>query len=82
MISVYENHFFAQLVSYLSALNAPEMLGYYKPRWSTGFVISKPSKSPALFWYQDWWGWNDLISYTNIPQQLFFNVLPNGYECK
>ena len=37
-----------------------------------GYVISKPPQSPALFWHQDWWGWNDPSSYTPLPQQLFF----------
>jgi ectoine hydroxylase-related dioxygenase (phytanoyl-CoA dioxygenase family) len=38
----------------------------------SGYVISKPPQSPALFWHQDWWGWNDPSSYTPLPQQLFF----------
>ena len=71
MISVYDDPFFAELVAYPPALAALASLGYPKPRWSSGFVISKPPESPALFWHQDWWGWNDPISYTDVPQQLF-----------
>ena len=71
MISVYDDPFFAELVAYQPALDALTALGYPNPRWSSGFVISKPGHSPALFWHQDWWGWNDPISYTDIPQQLF-----------
>lgn len=71
MISVYDDPFFAELVAYQPALAALASLGYPNPRWSSGFVISKPPKSPALFWHQDWWGWNDPISYTDVPQQLF-----------
>ncbi len=71
MISVYDDPFFAELVAYPAALAALASLGYPKPRWSSGFVISKSGHSPPLFWHQDWWGWNDPISYTNIPQQLF-----------
>ena len=71
MISVYDDPFFADLVAYAPALNALNALGYPNPRWSSGFVISKPGHSPPLFWHQDWWGWNDPISYTDIPQQLF-----------
>ena len=37
----------------------------------SGYVISKPPSSPALFWHQDWWGWDDPSSYTPLPQQLF-----------
>ena len=71
MISVYDDPFFADLVAYAPALNALTALGYPNPRWSSGFVISKPGHSPPLFWHQDWWGWNDPISYTDVPQQLF-----------
>ena len=71
MISVYDDPFFAELVAFQPALDALAKLGYPKPRWSSGFIISKPPKSPALFWHQDWWGWDDPISYTDIPQQLF-----------
>lgn len=71
LISVYGDPFFAELVAYPPALDALTSLGYPHPRWSSGFVISKPGHSPPLFWHQDWWGWNDPISYTEIPQQLF-----------
>lgn len=71
MISVYDDPFYAELVAYQPALDALAKLGYPKPRWSSGFIISKPPQSPALFWHQDWWGWDDPISYTDIPQQLF-----------
>jgi ectoine hydroxylase-related dioxygenase (phytanoyl-CoA dioxygenase family) len=37
--------------------------------FSCGSIISKPPSSPALFWHQDWWGWDDPMSYTDrIPQ--------------
>jgi len=71
MVSVYDDPFFAELIAYPPAVTALTNLGYPTPRWSSGFVISKPPKSPALFWHQDWWGWDDPISYTNVPQQLF-----------
>ena len=71
MISVYDDPFFAELVAYPPALDTLASLGYPNPRWSSGFVISKPGYSPPLFWHQDWWGWNDPVSYTDIPQQLF-----------
>ena len=71
MISVTEDALFAELVAYPRALESLAQLGFIHPRWSSGFVISKPPDSPALFWHQDWWGWNDISSYTPIPQQLF-----------
>ena len=71
MISVCDDPFFAELVSAPGALTALASLGYDNPKWSSGFVIAKPPHSPALFWHQDWWGWNDPCSHTSVPQQLF-----------
>ena len=71
MISVYMHPLFAELVVYPRALQALEALGFLRPKWSSGYVISKPAQSPPLFWHQDWWGWDDPCSYTALPQQLF-----------
>ena len=53
MISVTEDALFAELVAYPRALESLAQLGFVHPRWSSGFVISKPPDSPALFWHQD-----------------------------
>ena len=71
MIDVGVHPIFAELVAYLPARAALETLGFLRPRWMSGYVISKPPSSPALFWHQDWWGWDDPSSYTPLPQQLF-----------
>ena len=71
MISVYDDSFFAELVTWQPALDILTALGYPKPRWSSGYVIAKPPQSPPLFWHQDWWGWDDPISYAEVPQQIF-----------
>ena len=71
MISVYTHSLFAELVVYPRALQSLEALGFLRPKWSSGYVISKPPQSPPLFWHQDWWGWDDPCSYTALPQQLF-----------
>ena len=71
MISVWEDPLFAELVSYPRSLEALRSLGFLRPKFSSGFVIGKPPHSPALFWHQDWWGWDDQGSYTPLPQQLF-----------
>ena len=71
MISVYMHSLFSELVIYPRTLQALEALGFLRPKWSSGYVISKPPESPPLFWHQDWWGWNDPCSYTPLPQQLF-----------
>ena len=71
MISVHDDSFFAELVTYPKALEALAALGFDEPKWRSGFVISKPPHSPPLFWHQDWWGWDDPDSYTAQPLQVF-----------
>lgn len=39
-----------------------------------GFIIlSKPPGGPALYWHQDWTGWNDPISAAPWPQYIFLS---------
>ena len=71
MIDVVCDAIFAELVPYPRAMQVFEELGFLRPKWMSGYVISKPPGSPALFWHQDWWGWDDPSSYTPLLQQLF-----------
>ncbi len=36
-------------------------------------IISKPPDAPALYWHQDWARWDDPISMSPWPQQVFLN---------
>ena len=36
-------------------------------------IISKPAKAPALYWHQDWARWDDPLSMSPWPQQVFLN---------
>ena len=36
-------------------------------------IISKPPRAPALYWHQDWARWDDPISMSPWPQQVFLN---------
>jgi len=72
MICVWDDPAFGELIGWRPALDVLGAMGYERPTFSTGFVISKPPHSPPLFWHQDWWGWNDPHSYTPVPQQIFF----------
>ena len=36
-------------------------------------IISKPPLAPALYWHQDWARWDDPISLSPWPQQVFLN---------
>ncbi|MDA0708974.1 MAG: phytanoyl-CoA dioxygenase family protein [bacterium] len=71
LICVYEDSFFSELIAWQPALDILHAMGFDRPTFSTGFVISKPPQSPPLFWHQDWWGWNDPVSYRPMPQQTF-----------
>ncbi|MDO9105312.1 MAG: phytanoyl-CoA dioxygenase family protein [Methylovulum sp.] len=51
----------------------------------SGSVVSKPPNGPALFWHQDWWGWDDLLSYSDrIPQvnvMIYLSPTSPGNGC-
>ena len=62
---------------YADVIAAPSLIGLLRdcgatdPRFTGGFLISKPGGGPPLFWHQDWWGWDDALSYRPRAQQLF-----------
>jgi len=62
---------FADLIASPSKRGVFKGLGFRDPRFSSGYVISKPPHSPALFWHQDWWAWDDPISYGDTITQVF-----------
>jgi|SaaInlStandDraft_1057018.scaffolds.fasta_scaffold06040_2 hypothetical protein len=62
----------AELVTHSGALDVYRRMGFTDVRFSTGYLISKPAKSPPLFWHFDWMGWDDPISYQKGPLQTFF----------
>jgi hypothetical protein len=47
------------------------LCGFDAPTWLSGYVISKPPRSPALWWHQDWWAWDEAESLAAEPPQLF-----------
>ena len=50
------------------------ILGFGDTRFSSGYIISKPKNSPALFWHQDWWGWDHPLSFTDQIAQVFVMI--------
>ena len=62
---------FGELVAYPRTLEIFAGLGFGDPRFSSGYIISKPPGGPPLFWHQDWWGWDDPLSYTDAVAQVF-----------
>ena len=62
----------APLMGLPAALEVLAALGYPRPRYYTGFCISKwPETGPALYWHQDGIYWDQAISYTDVPHQFF-----------
>jgi hypothetical protein len=62
---------FAELIGLPAALNAFASMGWPRPTFTDGYVISKPPQSPRLFWHYDWFAWEDDYSFGNDPPQLF-----------
>ena len=62
---------FAELIAYPRVAEIFGELGFADPRFSSGYIISKPPDGPSLFWHQDWWAWDDPVSYTDQVCQVF-----------
>ena len=65
---------FSHLIAHPVLLKVFSILGFDDTRFSSGYIISKPKKSPALFWHQDWWGWGDPVSYSEQIAQVFVMI--------
>lgn len=64
LVNLGDHPEFSHLITSVELLNLISGLGYRSCRWLAGYLISKPANSPALFWHQDWWGWDHPISYS------------------
>ena len=62
LVPVADHPSFAALIAHTGFQEMFERLGLPGTRYSSGYVISKPPGGPALFWHQDWWGWQHPIS--------------------
>ena len=72
LINIADYPGYAPLIGKAKAREVFQRLSFADPRFSSGYLISKPPSGPALFWHQDWWGWDDPISYTDEIAQVFF----------
>ncbi|MGI9500788.1 MAG: phytanoyl-CoA dioxygenase family protein [Geminicoccaceae bacterium] len=72
LINVADYPGYAPLIGNGEAKEVMNRLAFVDPRFSSGYLISKPPSGPALFWHQDWWGWDDPLSYTDDIAQVFF----------
>ena len=62
---------FADLVADPNVSAALGELGFPEPRFGHGRIISKPSRSPQLYWHRDGRFWNDPTALTPLPRQVF-----------
>ncbi len=62
LVPVADHPSFAALIAHPGFQEMFGRLGLHGTRFSSGYVISKPPGGPALFWHQDWWGWQHPIS--------------------
>ena len=78
LINIADFPGYAGLIGNPHARDVFEQLNFADPRFSSGYLISKPPSGPPLFWHQDWWGWDDPISYTGEIAQVFFMYYLTG----
>ena len=71
LIHLADNPEFADVISSPKLLGLLRACGATDPRFTGGFLISKPGGGPPLFWHQDWWGWDDDRAYEPRAHQLF-----------
>lgn len=67
----FEHPFLAEFIASPRTLEALKQLGFDEPKFGHGRIISKPPHSPPLFWHEDGRFWDDPVSYTLQPIQVF-----------
>jgi hypothetical protein len=71
MLRTSDDPIFAELIASPAALEAFASMGWPRPTFTDGYIISKPPHSPRLFWHYDWFAWEDEYSFGQNPPQLF-----------
>jgi hypothetical protein len=71
LIHLADNPEYADIIGSPALLELLRDCGATDPRFTGGFLISKPGNGPPLFWHQDWWGWDDPSAYQPRAHQLF-----------
>jgi hypothetical protein len=63
-----------ELLTLQSALDSLVGLGFPAgaATFTDGYVISKPRRSPPLFWHYDWFSWELEEDWEPSPPQVFF----------
>ncbi len=71
LIHLADNPEYADVIASPALLERLRLCGATDPRFTGGFLISKPGGGPPLFWHQDWWGWDDDSAYQPRGHQWF-----------
>jgi hypothetical protein len=64
----------AELLGAAGSRECLARVGVTNPRFSSGFSLSKPADSPALYWHRDWHYWDQPESDAPMGIQLFLMV--------
>jgi len=67
----YQHAVMAEFIAHPKVIGAMNELGFPDPKFGHGRIISKPPHSPKLFWHEDGRFWEDPVSYTTQPIQVF-----------
>ena len=66
-----EDEIWGELVLHPGLFHCMRQLGYTRVTFTDGYVISKPPRSPQLFWHYDWFTWVEPEDFWPAPQQVF-----------
>ena len=72
MLSAMSHPIFAELIAWQKSFDALMSMGFKNPTFTDGYIISKPPRSPKLFWHYDWFAWDDPTVYHPRPPQVIF----------
>ena len=74
LIQLLDYPYFSKVIAHNKLFDCFTGFGFRDTVFSSGYLISKPAKSPPLFWHQDWWGWDHPSSYTSTVAQFFVMI--------
>ncbi len=74
LIQLLDYPYFSKVIAHNKLFDCFAEFGFEDTVFSSGYLISKPAKSPPLFWHQDWWGWDHPSSYTSTIAQFFVMI--------
>lgn len=70
LVDILDYPDFSEIMAHPALEALFDELGLHGAVFGSGSVVSKPPGAPALFWHQDWWGWDDAASYSERIAQV------------